>query len=138
MMPVPAAPSAAHLAGTVPALRVVMQRAALAQRHADERAARRLRCLADRLRHLARLAVAEAYPALLIAHHHQRGKAEALAALDHLGHAVDVHELVFELAIALVAIAIAVPVSVRSCHVDAFLWASRGSSRLRARRRPAP
>src|SRR5581483_9255771 len=102
-----------HLAGAVAAFRVVVQRAPLAQRHADEAAAGCIRRLADRLRHLARLAVAEADAALLVADDDQRREAEALAALDHLGHTVDMHELVGELAVALLAIALAVPVSMR-------------------------
>jgi hypothetical protein len=72
--------------------------------------------LADRLRHLAGLAVAEADAAFQVTHHHQRREAETLAALDHLGHAVDVHELVFELALAIVAIATAVSVSCVARH----------------------
>jgi hypothetical protein len=39
-------------------------------------------------------------PALLIADHDQRRKAEALAALDDLRHTIDVDELVDELAVA--------------------------------------
>ena len=50
--------------------------------------------------------MAEADPALLIADDHQRGEAEAPAALDHLGHAVDVHELVDKLAVALFAVSV--------------------------------
>ena len=57
----------------------------------------------------ARLAVAEAYPALLIAHDDERREGEAPAALDHLGHAVDVHQLVDDRAVAVVAIARAIP-----------------------------
>jgi hypothetical protein len=44
---------------------------------------------------------AETDPALLIADHDQRRKAEALAALDDLRHTIDVNELVDELAVAL-------------------------------------
>ena len=77
-----------------------MQRAALAQRHADQRALGRLGRLADRFRHFARLAVAEADAALLVADDHQRGEAEPPAALHHLGDAVDVDQLVDELAVA--------------------------------------
>src|SRR5688572_29776920 len=94
----------------------MVQRATLAQRHAHQRAARLLSGLADGLGHLAGLAVAEAHPALLVANHHQRREAEAFAALDHLGHAVDVHQLVLELAVALLAVA-ARPVSLRTSHV---------------------
>jgi hypothetical protein len=57
-------------------------------------------------------------PALLIADHHQGRKAEALAALHHLGHTIDVHQLVFELAVALFAIAVSV--SVWTSHLPAF------------------
>src|SRR4029077_18338719 len=91
------------LAGAVTAGDVVMQRAALAQRHAGEPALGGLGRLADRFGHLARLAVAEADPTLLVADHHQRGKAEAPSALHHFGDAVDVDELVDEFAVALFA-----------------------------------
>ncbi len=45
--------------------------------------------------------MAEADAALLVADDDQRGEAEAPSALDHLGHAIDVHELVDKLAVAL-------------------------------------
>jgi hypothetical protein len=48
--------------------------------------------------------VTETDPAFLVADHDQRRKAEALAALDDLRHAIDVDELVDELAVALLAI----------------------------------
>jgi hypothetical protein len=48
----------------------------------------------------------EADPALLVADHDQRGEAEAPAALDHLSHAIDVHELVDEFAVALAIFAV--------------------------------
>jgi hypothetical protein len=72
----------------------MMQRATLAQRHAHQAALGTLGRLADRLRHLASLAVAKADAALLIADDNQRGKAEALAALHNLRDAIDVNELV--------------------------------------------
>src|SRR5204863_10045276 len=75
-----------------------------AQRHARQVALRRFSRLADRLGNFARLAVTETDPALLVADHHQRRKAEALAALDDLRHAIDVDQLVDELAVALFAI----------------------------------
>ena len=104
MMPVPAVGGAQdHLAGAVAAADVVVQRAAFAQRHADQPALGRFGRLADRLRHLARLAVAEADAAVLVADDDERGEAEAPAALHHLGDAVDVDELVDELAVALLA-----------------------------------
>src|SRR5262245_28977160 len=83
---------------------VVMQRAAFAERHLHQIALGGFRGLADRLWHLARLAVAETGPALLVADDDERGEAEATAALHHLGHAIDMHELVDELAVALLAI----------------------------------
>src|SRR6185369_12072652 len=86
-----------HLARAVPTVDVVMERAAFAQRNAHHVALRRLGRLADCLRHLARLAVAEADATLLVADNDERGKAEAAAALDHFGDAIDVDEFVDEL-----------------------------------------
>src|SRR6267142_1309738 len=59
---------------------VVMERAALAQRHPDQAALGGLGRLADRLRHLARFAVAEADATLLVADHHARGNCQRLDA----------------------------------------------------------
>ena len=81
-----------------------MQRAAFAQRNARQVALGGFRRLADRFRHFARLAVAEADAALLVADDDERGKAEAASALHHLGDAVDVNELVDELDRALPAV----------------------------------
>ncbi len=93
MMPVPAgAARRITRPGAVTAVDVMMQRAAFAQRHADDAALGGFRRLADRLRHFARLAVAEADAALLIADDDERGEAEAASALHHLRHAVDVDE----------------------------------------------
>src|SRR6185437_11845675 len=75
-----------------------------AQRHPRQVALGGIGRLADRFRHLARLAMAETDPALLVADHDQRCKAEALAALDDLRHTVDVDQLVDELAVALLAL----------------------------------
>ena len=105
MMPVPALAARSR---TLPApwrpCDVMMQRAARAQRHEDHVALGRFGRLADGLGHLARLAVAEADPALLVADDDERGETEAPAALDHLGDAVDVDQLVDEFAVALVAV----------------------------------
>ena len=79
---------------------VVMQRAAFAQRHAHDATLGGFRRLADRFRHFARLAVAEAHPALLIADDDERGEAETPAALHHLGDAIDVDEAIDEFAVA--------------------------------------
>src|ERR1700716_2872829 len=100
--------------GAVAAEHVVVERAALAQRHANEVTLGGLGGLADRLRHLARLAVAEADPALLVADDHQRGEAEAAAALHHLGHTIDVDELVGEFAVALIPVA---ALAWFTCHI---------------------
>ena len=105
------------LAGAMAAGHVVMQRAAFAQRHADQTALGGFGRLADRLRHLARLAVAEADPALLVADDDERGKAEAPAALHHLGHAIDVDELVGEFAV--FAARVRVP---SRCSIRCSVW----------------
>jgi hypothetical protein len=93
------------LAGAVTAGHIVMEGAAFAQRNADETALGGVGRLADRLRHFARLAVAEADPALLVADDDQRGEAEAASALHHLGHTIDVDQLVGEFAVALFPLA---------------------------------
>src|SRR5437588_710164 len=67
-------------------------------RNADQIALRRIRRLANRLRHFACLAVAVTDAALLVADDDERREAEAPAALHHLRHTVDVDELVDELA----------------------------------------
>jgi hypothetical protein len=77
----------------------MVQRAAFAQRHADHVALGAFGRLADGFRHFARLAVTEADTALLVADDNERGETEAAATLDHLGNAVDVDELVDELAV---------------------------------------
>src|SRR5688572_27580919 len=84
---------------------VMMQRPALAQRHADHRLLGRRGRLGDRLGHLARLAVAEAGPALAVADHDQGREAEALAALHGLRDAVDVDELLDQLLAAVIVAA---------------------------------
>ena len=76
---------------------VVVQRAAIAQRHADHRLLGGRGRLGDRLGHFLRLAMAEADTALAVADHDQRREAEALAALHRLGDAVDVDQLLDEL-----------------------------------------
>src|ERR1700761_8981571 len=83
----------------------VMQGAAILQGDADQSALGGFRRLADGFRHFARLAMAETDTALLIADNDERSEAETTAALDHLGHTIDVHQLVDELVIALFAIA---------------------------------
>jgi hypothetical protein len=104
MMPVPAgAVRSVTLPAPQAAVDVMVQRAAFAQRHADQPALGGFGCLAHGFRHFARLAVAEADAALLVADDDERCKAEALAALHHLGDAVDVHQPVDNVAVAIVA-----------------------------------
>jgi hypothetical protein len=90
---------------------IVMQRTGVAQRHADELSLGLLGRLANRLGHLAGLAVTKADAAFLVTDDDQCGKAEPAPALDHLGHAVDVDQAVDELAVALFAPAAVVCVS---------------------------
>ena len=92
------------LAGAVAAVDVMVQRAAIAQRDADEAALGGFRRLADRLRHFTGLAVAEADAALLVADDDEGSEAEATAALHHLGDAVDVDQAVHEFRITLFAV----------------------------------
>src|SRR5439155_16160145 len=54
--------------------------------------------LRDRERNLARLPVAETHAIDLVADHDERGEREPPAALDHLGHAVDLDHALLELA----------------------------------------
>src|SRR5258708_10865817 len=96
---------------------IVMQRAAFAQCDARQVALRRFSRLADGFRNFTRLAVAESDPALLIADNDQGRKAEALAALDHLRHTIDVNELVDEFAVALFPAApVAATAFAFTCH----------------------
>jgi hypothetical protein len=90
---------------------VVMERAAFAQRYAHHGALRCIRRLADRFRYFACLAVTEADAALLVADDDERCETEALSALHDLGDAIDVDELVDDPAVALIAIAVAIPVA---------------------------
>src|SRR5207253_1051503 len=98
--------------GAVTAKHVVVERAALAERHSNQAALRRLGRLADRLRHLARLAVAEADAPLLVADDDQCREAEPASALHHLGDAIDMDELVDKFTVALFPVAVSF-----SCHL---------------------
>ena len=95
-------PAEAGLSSTRPAPKapsdLVRDRGAL-DRHLDQVLLGDLDALADRHRHFLRLAGAVADAALAVADHHQRGEGEVLAALDHLGDAVDVDDLLDELAL---------------------------------------
>ena len=89
------------LAGAVAAVDVVMQRPRFAKRHADHLTLGLFGRLANGFGNLTGLAVAKANAAFLVADHNERGETEALTALDHLGHAVDVDQAIDEFAFAL-------------------------------------
>src|SRR5690606_11909086 len=88
-----------HLACAPTAVAVMVQRTAFAERNADQRLLGFFRRLADRFRHFARLAVAEANAALLVANDDEGREREVLTALHDLGDAVDGDELINELAL---------------------------------------
>src|SRR6202035_730895 len=81
-----------HHAGRVLALHGVRDRAA-DPGHAEEALLGRLDALGDRRGHLLGLAVADPDEPVAVADDHERGEAEAPAALDDLGHPVDGHDL---------------------------------------------
>ena len=136
MMPVPAGAARQHdLAGAMAAVDVMVQRATLAQRHADQAALGGLGRLADRLRHLARLAVAEANAALLITDDDERRETEASAAFHHLGDAVDVHQTIDELAVAVSLVPVVAPVA---SATSASIVSHSLSRHLRGRRQADP
>src|SRR3954452_12018424 len=127
-----------YLAGSIAVGDVVVQGAPLAQRHSDHAAPCLLGRLADRLRHLARLAGAVADPAFLVADDDERGEAEPPTALHDLGDTVDVDQLFGELALLAVArraVAVApAPFTLCACHRASL----RNPARPRGRRRPGP
>ena len=121
-----------------------MQRAGFPQRHTDHCLLCFLGRLADRLRHLTGLAVAETDAALLIANHHQGGKREATATLYGSGDAIDVNQLFDDFAIDAflrlvpvtpIATFSAAPLLFATSHAYAFL---RNSGRLHGPRPRAP
>jgi hypothetical protein len=79
-------------------------------RHAVEVLLRALHALLDRERNLVRLAVADADDAALVTHHHEGGEREAAAALDDLGHAVDLDHALLQVVLSRVDVA-------TRCHV---------------------
>src|SRR5690606_39795686 len=100
-----------HLRGAVVGLDRVPQGAA-AELDAAHALARGLHRLLNRNRHLAGLAVAEADPALAVAHHRQRGEGELAAALHGLRNAIDRDQLLDHAVVdflAVAAIAVAAP-----------------------------
>src|SRR3954451_4712539 len=117
-----------------------------------------LDALGDGRGHLLGLAVADTHGAVAVAHDHQRGEAEAPTALDDLGHAVDGHHALDEVALlggrasgpppavtavaAVVTAAGAAAASLWSWHQTSLSICStlliRSPARPRGRRRPAP
>ena len=75
----------------------------LDHRHRDQRLARLLDALADRLGNFAGLADGEADAALAIADDDERAETEALAALDDLRDAIDADDGLFEAAVVAIA-----------------------------------
>src|SRR3954471_17143420 len=116
-----------------------------------------LDALGDRRGHLLGLAVADAHGAVAVAHDHQGGEAEAPTTLDDLGHAVDGHHALDEVALlggsatgappavtavaAVVAAAGAAAASLWAWHQTSLSIRSemliRSPARPRGRRRPA-
>jgi hypothetical protein len=86
---------------------IMMQRAALAQRNADQPAFGGFRRLADRFRNLARLAMTKADTTFLIANDNEGGKTKATPAFHNLGDAINMNQPVHKFAIALFPIATA-------------------------------
>ena len=75
---------------------------ALVQLDLDHVAARRFHGLLDSDGDFPRFATPESHPALAIADHGQGGKTEDTATLDHLRHAVDLDQLLLQVAVLLV------------------------------------
>src|SRR4029077_623726 len=75
---------------------------ALDERHVDHALLGLLDALADRFRHFLRLAETEPHAPRAVPDDHERAEAEAPAALHHLGHAVDVDDLLLQLGAAVV------------------------------------
>ncbi len=103
-------------------------------RDAEEVLLRLLDALADRQRHLAGLAVADAHQAVAVADDHEGGEAEATTALDDLRDAVDGDDALQELALVGVARLSAVTVGVALARPRAAARGARWSGRPVPRR----
>ena len=86
------------------AMDVVMKRTPFAQRNANQVPLRRISRFLDRVRHLACLPMAKADAPLLIADDDKSSKPKPTAAFYHLGDTIDMNELIYELAIAILAL----------------------------------
>jgi hypothetical protein len=84
---------------------LVMQRAAIFQRDAQHRAFRRFGGLANGFGHFACLAMSKPNPAALIADNDKGGEAKAPSTFHDLRNTIDMHELIDEIAIFVVAVA---------------------------------
>src|SRR3954452_7255735 len=111
-----------------------MKRAPIAEGNPDHRLLRSSGSLADRLRDLAGLAMAEASAALAVADHHERCEAEALAALHGLRNAVDVDELLDELLAAFLVVAASTTVVATATTASAVTAATAASAATAAAR----
>src|SRR3982750_665882 len=110
-----------------------MKRPPIAEGNPDHRLLRSSGSLADRLRDLPRLAMAEASAALAVADHHERCEAEALAALHGLGDAVDVDELLDELLAAVIVAATATTIVAPAAATPPTTAATRAARTASAR-----
>src|SRR5688572_19366852 len=106
-----------HVAGAVMADHIVVQGPTLTQRHADHLPLGMLGRLADRLGHFTRLAGTVTDAALAVADHHDRREAEALAALHHLGDAVDADQLLDQLGL---GVTVALPLPIAAAPLSLF------------------
>src|SRR5687767_3310968 len=105
----------------------VVRDGAVLHGHPHHGAAGRVDGLAHRLGHLVRLAGAHAHLTRLVAHGHQRGEGEPPAALHHLGHAVDVHHVLLQVApLALVAATAAAPLAATAAPAPLAVAAALG------------
>src|SRR5262249_30250317 len=120
------------LAGTVAIGDVMVKRAALAQRHADQAAPRLLGRLADRLGYFARLPGAIADAALAVADNDECGKAKAPAAFHHLGDTVDADQLFSEFAFAIALARLAIALAATPAIAAALAALASGTARRSA------
>ncbi len=93
-----------HFARTVVAMDIVMKGTTFTQGDANQIPLRRIRRFLDRVRYLPCLPMAKADAPLLIAHDDKSGEPKPPATFYHLGDTIDMNELVYELAIAIIAL----------------------------------
>ena len=74
-----------------------MRNGRVLEENADHVLAGQLAAFANGVRHFAGLAQANAHAAAFVAHHNERAEIKAASALDHLGGAIDEHNLLGQL-----------------------------------------